>query len=71
MNSIHLDAGSPGQVFCMKENEIGNRLVSVEMMTEGKIKFGSAAGLYQVQLSPKTSLKKMHEYSFNQLMEKK
>jgi hypothetical protein len=58
--AIAHEAGSPGRIFLLDENDVADRLASIEDVTEGAIRWSETAGLKQVvrtdELSPETAL---------------
>jgi hypothetical protein len=49
--SLMYEAGSPGRVFKLDENSLGERLIELDQLTHGALKWSDTAGLRQVVLS--------------------
>jgi len=48
IDSILLDAGSPGRIFLMDENDLAFRLMNIENQTQGKLSWSETAGMRQI-----------------------
>ncbi len=57
--AIAHEYGSPGRVFKLDENSVADRVVDLEAMTYGALKWSDTAGLRQVARDPKADIKKL------------
>lgn len=53
--SILLEAGSPGRIFLMDENELANRLLNVEEDSNGTFAWSETAGMKQISAQKKVT----------------
>lgn len=61
--AIVYEPGSPGRVFQLEENDVIDRLVSIEAVTQGAIKWSETAGLKQVVRSSPLSAAMALDYA--------
>lgn len=61
--AIVYEPGSPGRVFQLEENDVIDRLVSIEAITQGAIKWSETAGLKQVVRSSPLNITLALEYA--------
>ena len=47
---VHLDPGSPGQLFRLDENSVVEHVATLGELTEGKIRMQETAGLRQIYI---------------------
>lgn len=57
--AIAHEYGSPGRVFKLDENSVADRVVDLEAMTHGALKWSDTAGIRQVARDPKADIKKL------------
>lgn len=58
-NSIAHDYGSPGRVFKLDEDSIGERLSKIAEITKGRVAWTDSSGVRQISIVGKDSLKKV------------
>ena len=50
--SVVLASGSPGRAFLLEENDVVDRLVNIDKVTRGKVRWSETAGLKQIVRDP-------------------
>lgn len=59
--AIAHEYGSPGRVFKLDENSVADRVVDLEVITDGALKWSDSAGIRQVARDPNVDIKKLKQ----------